>query len=234
VTPALAVGARLLGGRTLRRLVGCGCAGAAGLVALPLFVLVSALSGLLPASIDGGANQVDSAAGTLIGSAEPLRPGSFTVTQGFGCTAVGAEPAPPPGYTCPPDGARAVFVRFHTGIDLGAARGDAALAVTGGTVQVLKSATGFGLHVLLLPSTPSTRPVVYLYGHLSAVTVSDGETVVTGETIGAVGSTGNSTGPHLHFEVDVGGVPVNPCATFPQGYLVPAGVSASGCLAWAM
>jgi hypothetical protein len=36
------------------------------------------------------------------------------------------------------------------------------------------------------------------------------------------------------FEVDVGGVPVNPCATFPQGYLVPAGVSASGCLAWAM
>ena len=36
------------------------------------------------------------------------------------------------------------------------------------------------------------------------------------------------------FEADVGDVPVNPCATFPQGYLVPAGVSASGCLAWAM
>ena len=36
------------------------------------------------------------------------------------------------------------------------------------------------------------------------------------------------------FEVEVGGVPVNPCATFPEGYLVPAGVSASGCLVWAM
>ena len=231
---AFAVGGRLLGGRTVQRLVGCGCAGMAALVALPLFVLMTALNGMLPASVADGANQVDPASGALIGSAEPLRPGTFKVSQGFGCTDVASEPGPPRGYTCPPTAAASSFVHFHTGIDLAAARGDPTVAVTDGTVRVIASATGFGLHVLLLPSTPSTRSIVYLYGHLSTVTVSDGETVVTGETIGAVGSSGNSTGPHLHFEVDVGGVPANPCATFPPGYLVPPGVSASGCLAWAM
>lgn len=204
------------------------------LVALPLFVLITALNGMLPASVDASSNQVDPVSGTLIGTAEPLRPGTFAVSQGFGCTASAFEPPPPAGYTCPPTAALSAFTHFHTGIDLAAARGDMVIAVTGGTVRVVVSATGFGLHILLSPSAPTVRPVVYLYGHLSAVTVTDGEAVVGGETIGAVGSSGNSTGPHLHFEVDVGGRPVNPCALFPQGYLVPPGVSASGCLAWAM
>jgi murein DD-endopeptidase MepM/ murein hydrolase activator NlpD len=75
---------------------------------------------------------------------------------------------------------------------------------------------------------------VYLYGHLSGVAVPDGDAVRAGAPIGFVGTTGNSSGPHLHFEVDVGGVPVNPCSVFPPGYLVPAGVAAAGCLATAM
>jgi murein DD-endopeptidase MepM/ murein hydrolase activator NlpD len=77
------------------------------------------------------------------------------------------------------------------------------------------------------------KPVVYLYGHLSSVAVTDGVVVAAGQPLGSVGSTGNSTGPHLHFEVDVGGIPVNPCSIFPAGYLVPAGVAAAGCLSWA-
>jgi murein DD-endopeptidase MepM/ murein hydrolase activator NlpD len=225
--------AHLAGARTVRRLLGCGCAATAALLAMPVLVLVSVVNGLIPATSTGGANQVDAAAGTVVGVAEPLQPGRFTVSQGFGCTAVAAEPAPPRQYTCPPDGAHPAFVHFHTGIDLAAPSGSPVFAVAAGTVQVVDSQGGFGLHILLMPPVASA-PVVYLYGHLSGVAVLDGDSVSTGEQIGLVGSTGNSTGPHLHFEVDVGGVPVNPCASFPPGYLTPPGVAAAGCLAWAM
>ncbi|HWF58651.1 MAG TPA: M23 family metallopeptidase [Candidatus Dormibacteraeota bacterium] len=225
--------AHLFGAGRLRRLLGCGCGAAVVTVALPVFATFSLVTGLLPSSGTGGVNQVDAAAG-VIGAARPLPPGGFTVTQGFGCTSVAAEPAPPRGYTCPPDGAHPGFVHFHTGIDLAAATGVAVFAVTAGTVHVVWSSVGFGLHIVLAPLTPATPPVAYLYGHLSGVSVSEGELVSAGERIASVGSTGNSTGPHLHFEVDAGGVPVNPCATFPRGYLVPAGVAAVGCVAWAM
>ena len=221
---------RLLSMRGVRRALACGCLAAAGLVALPLLAVVAAINGIIPAVTGAGGNQVDAAQGILIGTAEPLPPGTFRVTQGFGCTAVASEPPPPRGYTCPPDAAHAGDTRFHTGIDLAAPIGVPVRAVVGGTVGVVDSAGGFGLHVLL---SPAGEPgVVYLYGHLSTTTVAGGEVVAAGEVIGRVGSTGNSTGPHLHFEVDVGGRPENPCATFPPGYLVPAGVAASGCVGW--
>ena len=156
------------------------------------------------------------------------------MSQGFGCTGVVFEPSPPPPYACPPDAAHPTFLRFHTGIDLAAAWGTPVFAVAAGVVHVVQSATGFGLHILLTPPLSSAKPVTYLYGHLSDVVVADGVAVAAGQALGSVGSTGNSTGPHLHFEVDVGGVPVNPCSIFPAGYLQPAGVAAAGCLAWAM
>ncbi|MGH7721578.1 MAG: M23 family metallopeptidase [Candidatus Dormibacteria bacterium] len=226
--------AEVLGSRGLRRLLGCGCAALAAIVVLPVLVLISVLNGVIPASGELAANQVDGGSGVIIGAGEPLPPGSFSVSQGFGCTRVPAEPAPPPGYACPPDPAHRNYVRFHTGIDLAARSGVPVFAVVAGSVRVVRSAVGFGLHVLLVAPATAGPQVEYLYGHLSGVSVSNGQSVSAGHQIGAVGSSGNSTGPHLHFEVDVGARPVNPCATFPRGYLAPAGIAAAGCLASAM
>ena len=136
--------AQLLGARTLRRLLGCGCATAAAVIALPVLVLLSAMNGFIPGSGSAGANQLDAAAGTLIGAAEPLPVGRFTVSQGFGCTAVATESSPPAGYTCPPDGAHSAFVYFHTGIDLAAPSGVPVFAVVAGTVHVVRSQGGSG------------------------------------------------------------------------------------------
>lgn len=235
--PAPAVAARLLGLGSVRRWLGCGCLFAVAAVALPLFMVFSAMSGML-SGLPGiaGASQVDGFAvgdaSAVVGSGEPLPPGTFTVSQGFGCTQVGVEPPPPAPYSCPPDGSHPSFLRFHSGIDLAAALGTPVLAVTSGTARVIASADGFGLHIVLSPPAGTSGQATYLYGHLSGVAVVDGEHVSAGQAIGAVGTSGNSTGPHLHFEVDAGTVPVNPCSVFPPGYLVPAGVSAAGCLAW--
>jgi murein DD-endopeptidase MepM/ murein hydrolase activator NlpD len=56
---------------------------------------------------------------------------------------------------------------------------------------------------------------VTLYAHMSRIRVSNGQSVSQGTRIGDIGSTGLSTGPHLHFEVRVGGVPVNPSSYLP-------------------
>jgi murein DD-endopeptidase MepM/ murein hydrolase activator NlpD len=225
---------RLLASRNVRKLLGCGCLGTAAAVALPVFLVLAALNGLVSGFGDAvGGDQVDSGGtGMIVGAGRPLPPGTFTVSQGFGCTSVWLEPLPPRGYSCPPDASHPTFVHFHTGIDLAAAPGVEVFAVTAGTVHVVYSAVGFGVHIVLTPAQPSP-PLSYLYGHLSGVAAPDGGAVRAGELIGFVGSTGNSSGPHLHFEVDVGDRPVNPCSTFPAGYLAPPGVAARGCLAWA-
>ncbi len=232
--PAPVVVGRVLAAGNGRRLLGCGCLALASLVALPVAILLVSVNALV-GGVGGGGDQVDAGApGLVVGAGRPLPPGSFRVSQGFGCTAVGLEAPPPRGYSCPPDALHRADVRFHTGVDLAAAANVPVFAVTAGTVHVVVSTGGFGLHVLLAPPQPATPPVLYLYGHLSAVPLQDGTVVSPGELIGYVGSTGNSNGPHLHFEVDVGGLPVNPCSTFPPGYLVPPGVDAVGCVAWAM
>lgn len=220
----------LAAARLLRPALACGCLAVACLVGLPLLVIVATVGGLggVPA---GAGGQVPTGAQAIVaGVAEPLPPGSFRVSQGFGCTDVPLEAAPPPGYTCPPP-ERPTAVRFHTGIDLAAAAGVVVDAVAAGTVQVVDSLDGFGVHIVLTPEPASAPAVTYLFGHLSGVAVASGEAVRRGEPIGWVGSTGNSSGPHLHFEVDAGGRPVNPCPLFPSGYLRPAGVAAVSCLA---
>lgn len=87
--------------------------------------------------------------------------------------------------------------RFHAGTDLGAPQGTPVLAALDGKVEVADFVGGYGLTVVL-QHTKGTEQT--LYAHLSEIFVQPGDTIKQGEAIGRVGSTGLSTGPHLHFE----------------------------------
>jgi murein DD-endopeptidase MepM/ murein hydrolase activator NlpD len=87
--------------------------------------------------------------------------------------------------------------RFHAGTDLGAPQGTPVIAAASGQVVTADFLGGYGLTVVL-QHEPGTEES--LYAHLSEIFVQAGEQVEQGNVIGRVGSTGNSTGPHLHFE----------------------------------
>lgn len=96
--------------------------------------------------------------------------------------------------------------RMHRGIDYGADLGTPLYAVAAGTVTAAGWTRGLGYHVkLTLPDG-----TVLVYGHLSRVSVSEGQRVSPGQQVGEVGSSGVSTGAHLHFEVRVDGISINP------------------------
>jgi murein DD-endopeptidase MepM/ murein hydrolase activator NlpD len=96
--------------------------------------------------------------------------------------------------------------RFHKGVDIKAAYGQAVPSVAPGRVVSAGDQGGYGLTVVVEhDSGIRTR-----YAHLSAVAVAPGEVVGRGQDVGRVGSSGRSTGPHLHFEVLEDGRPVNP------------------------
>lgn len=96
--------------------------------------------------------------------------------------------------------------KLHTGIDLAASSGTYVYAWKSGTVTLSSWAGGYGNCILVKHSDGTTSR----YAHLSGYNCSVGDTVAAGELIGYVGSTGNSTGPHLHFEVIINGSTVNP------------------------
>jgi murein DD-endopeptidase MepM/ murein hydrolase activator NlpD len=87
--------------------------------------------------------------------------------------------------------------RFHTGTDLAAPMGTPVLAAYAGQVAIADFLNGYGLTITLAHNQGTQET---LYAHLSEIFVEPGELVKQGEVIGRVGSTGNSTGPHLHFE----------------------------------
>ncbi|QMS90408.1 peptidoglycan DD-metalloendopeptidase family protein [Nostoc edaphicum CCNP1411] len=87
--------------------------------------------------------------------------------------------------------------RFHAGTDLGAPTGTPVLAAAAGQVETANWLGGYGLTVTLNHKSAQQT----LYGHMSEIFVQPGQWVEPGTVIGRVGSTGNSTGPHLHFEV---------------------------------
>lgn len=94
----------------------------------------------------------------------------------------------------------------HTGLDIGASSGTAVKVAASGTVIWAGYKGSLGNLVVVQHS----NGVQTYYGHCSKIYVSSGQTVSQGQTISAVGSTGNSTGPHLHFEIRVNGVAYNP------------------------
>ena len=119
-----------------------------------------------------------------------------TVSQPFGCTSLELEPFD---EACPTH-------HFHSGIDLSAPAGTDVFSATSGTVSAGYDAAAAGNYVEV-QFDERTR---LLYCHLSSFRVRPGQHVDPGQLIGTVGSTGLATGPHLHFEIDVAGVPVSP------------------------
>lgn len=101
--------------------------------------------------------------------------------------------------------------RLHTGIDIGADYGDATRAADGGVVIHSDWMGGYGNAVII----DHGNGISTLYAHNSQLLVSEGQTVAKGQTVARVGSTGYSTGPHLHFEVRQNGTPVNPLNFLP-------------------
>lgn len=126
----------------------------------------------------------------VVGTKEGLATGSFMT--------------PTVGRLSSPFGPR--WGRFHYGVDLANATGTDVVAADGGVVTRAGMAGSYGnLIIIDHQNGTSTR-----YAHLSAFNVKAGDVVQKGQSIGKIGSTGRSTGPHLHFEVRVGGVAKNP------------------------
>jgi murein DD-endopeptidase MepM/ murein hydrolase activator NlpD len=106
------------------------------------------------------------------------------------------------------------FAHFHTGIDLVEPFGSPVYAADDGVVALVgSSGSGYGNYVVIAHSGGLDT----LYGHLSAAFVKVGQQVVQGQQVGTEGSTGNSTGAHLHFELRINQKPVNPAPYLPPG-----------------
>ena len=150
-------------------------------------------------------------------AAQQSNSSSGSVSQSGGSTAQSTYTGGKLGWPCPsssritsPYGYRILFgVRdFHTGIDIGATMGSNIVAAESGTVILANYGWngGYGNYIIINHGNGITTR----YAHASQLYVSAGQTVTKGQTIAAVGTTGNSTGPHLHFEVRENGAHTNP------------------------
>ncbi len=153
---------------------------------------IDALVAQLQAQYDGEAR----AAGG--GSGRFAWPERGPITQPFGCTDLLGEPYDP---SCPSR-------HFHTGIDIGADYGTSVDAADSGVVSYVNQGWGGGYGNFVLLNHGNGYAT--LYAHLSAIWVGTGQAVHRGQGIGAEGSTGYSTGPHLHFEIRLNGAYQNP------------------------
>jgi LysM repeat protein len=134
-------------------------------------------------------------------TADPVDPGQFLcpiagaqIIQGFGPTSFAIEPS------------YGGYLHFHTGLDLLAGYGTPIVAAAGGRVTAAGPADYFGIRVEVTDSFG----LVEIYAHMSQVAVALGQQVQQGATVGYVGSTGLSIGAHLHFQLEVGGMPIDP------------------------
>jgi murein DD-endopeptidase MepM/ murein hydrolase activator NlpD len=95
---------------------------------------------------------------------------------------------------------------FHRGVDISSDIGTRIIAPADGVVSFSNIMNGYGRAVMI----DHGNGISTLYGHMSGFAVSSGQLVHRGDTIGYVGSSGRSTGPHLHYEVRIFNTPVNP------------------------
>lgn len=101
---------------------------------------------------------------------------------------------------------------FHPALDLAAPRGTEVKPIKDGVVEdVSRSKVGYGNAVIV----DHGNGIKSLYAHLSRINVSKGDGVTVLDTIGNVGTTGHSTGPHVHIEIRKNGTPINPFAILP-------------------
>lgn len=102
------------------------------------------------------------------------------------------------------------YQKHHTGIDIASKLGDPITPFMAGTVTKVdtnpNNNTGYGEYVVV----DNGNSITSLYGHMSLILTSEGKELKPGDTIGLEGSTGHSTGPHVHFEIRVYGIPVDP------------------------
>jgi murein DD-endopeptidase MepM/ murein hydrolase activator NlpD len=135
------------------------------------------------------------------GTGRFLWPLTGEITQGFGCTPYPFEPYDP---SCPGR-------HFHSGLDIATVYGTPVDAADTGVVYDFPSSYGYGNHVIMVHG----NGWVSIYGHLSRFALGNGDAVRAGQVIGYEGSSGNSTGPHLHFEIRFNDVPRNPLQYLP-------------------
>lgn len=114
------------------------------------------------------------------------------------------------GFRRSPFGGR--MYEFHAGLDIDGERGDNVIAPATGTVTEAGWKGGYGQMIEI----DHGNGLVTRYGHLSKIDVEAGQPIVRGQQIGQVGSTGRSTGPHLHFELRLGEKPINPRRFLPM------------------
>ncbi|MBN9475796.1 MAG: hypothetical protein ABS43_04700 [Bordetella sp. SCN 67-23] len=132
---------------------------------------------------------------TTLSVRKAMTPTVMPVTQGYNGSSFGWRVDP---FT----GTRSL----HEGVDFAAPSGTSIVAAAGGVVQVAEFHSGYGYMI----DIDHGNDLVTRYAHASKLLVKPGDLVKRGQRIAAVGSTGRSTGSHLHFEVRLGGVAVNP------------------------
>lgn len=136
------------------------------------------------------------------GSGHFIWPDTGPISQGFGCTSYPFEPYDP---ACPQK-------HFHNGLDIAGACGNNILAADAGLAYIEPfMAYGFGNYIIIVHGNGWQT----LYGHLAGFTIRSGQRVARGQLIGYEGTSGNSTGCHLHFGVNHNGQWVNPLSYLP-------------------
>jgi len=138
----------------------------------------------------------------LIVFGEPVR--GHAINSKFGMRRLGGEPG----------------VRMHKGVDIAAVKGTAVVApAEARVIRIGNNPGGYGNFIEMRHPNGLTT----LYGHLSRIDVGSGDAIAAGQRIGLVGSTGYSTGPHLHFEVRRNGAQVNPTKVIGRTFPVRVG-----------